>query len=258
MTEKEDLQSIISELKKILSDSKKEEKPPSQLTEEISSPSSVEPQVAGELKPSEITPDLKIPETYAQTPEFPSITTSLEEMEISPEVKIPEVPDMPPSTVESPGVVETPIAVESEQPPVLTSAEVLPPAKEQVPSENLLQIALLYPIDKPELKDKFVNNLFEVAKRTSKKPFEVKIALQQEVDLSSIHSLASQLDENIKDFVRKKINAVVLISPENFKTNTIQEKFSSAGLYFQSISFEKLDKKITYLDILIELMLQKE
>ncbi|MDI6641269.1 MAG: hypothetical protein QME68_03050 [Elusimicrobiota bacterium] len=203
MAEKGNLESLLDELRKILSELKKE----------------------GKKKSSTVAP--------APPPQpVPTPTPS---------------PSIPPQVIPKPAPTPTPPPIPSPPPP---------PATEPIPSEELLKIGLLFPVGKFDLRDKFTNNLSDVIKKAAKKTFLPKVVFEQELDLSDI--TAVNWDEIVKSLFLKKIDATVLICSEKFETATLREKFIGSGIFFQAFTLTQLDRKIPYLDFLIELMLFKQ
>ena len=141
-------------------------------------------------------------------------------------------------------------------PPLPIVSPETPTAPESLPTEEFFQIGLLFPPGKFDLRDKFNNNLSDAIKKVTTKDFLPKIVFEQELDLQPTTEI--MWDEITKNFVQKKIDACVLICSDKYDFVTTQKKFVDSGIFFQAFTLSQLDRKIPYLDFLIELMLFKE
>lgn len=65
-------------------------------------------------------------------------------------------------------------------------------------------------------------------------------------------------EDLIKKCVENKVQTVFLIHTDKFDSYELKNKFTDLGIFFQSIPVSQLERRITYVDMVIELMLTKK
>ena len=127
---------------------------------------------------------------------------------------------------------------------------------EEIPETGIIiNYAIFYPAEKPGSIETFSKNLVDIVKKTSKKPFYLKKVLRGELkgDGQPVN-----WDPAIKKCAGLHVSAVFLIYMEKSDFHDTEEKFSSSGIFFQTISHTQLERRISYVDMVIELMLTKK
>ncbi|MBU2567287.1 MAG: hypothetical protein KJ967_00745 [Elusimicrobia bacterium] len=233
MTDKKDnIQSILSELRKVLSGltkgQEKEETPGQSKPEESE-------QVAQPVE--ETQPVAQTADATAGRQQEQKVTTW------TPPVSVPGPTPAPPV---SPVPVTAPATVAGVQP----SEETQEPAPE-TPVEGQVRFTCFYPVGKENVKDEFIKTLIDVIKKTSKRPLELKDIFDTGVDPFTVN-----WEELARKCRSKKIEAVFLIHSEGYDPIDLKNKFVALGLFFHAISLGQVARKITYIDLAVELMLR--
>jgi hypothetical protein len=124
---------------------------------------------------------------------------------------------------------------------------------EEIPENaTMLDYAIFYPTTNPESSETFRKNLLNVVKKTSKKPLYFRRVMKGAVDIVS-----AAWEGLIKKCTENKAQAVFLIHTDKFDSYELKNKFTDLGIFFQSIPVSQLERRITYVDMVIELMLAK-
>jgi len=256
MTEKDDIKSVLSELRKVLSDLKKEEITPEQ--EPTKEPDLRSQQTQNLSKKTKSVPILKRPgkipvpaqprtQTQGQIPEKQpeiSIETSAKVEQVTKQDISEEKPSFP---------KPEPHEQKKEQPEIPVEAKSKPVKEEPIPEDkNLLQYALIYPFGQENPKESFSSNFAEVIKKTVKKPFVPYCVFDEPVNPSDVN-----WEEIIRKCQDNKINALFLVYSLECDYTKVKDRFNSVGIFFQPIHLSQLNKKMTYVDLAIELILSK-
>ncbi|MFH0807931.1 MAG: hypothetical protein V2A57_05910, partial [Elusimicrobiota bacterium] len=119
--------------------------------------------------------------------------------------------------------------------------------------EGMLKFACFYPIGKEDLKEAFISNLVDVFKKTSKKPITPESVLELGVDVFS-----TEWKDLISKCREKDVKVIFMVHPEGYDPAEIKNKILGAGIFFYSIPAVHINRKLTYVDLVIELILHKE
>jgi hypothetical protein len=186
--------------------------------------------------------------------DIPGVTTA------SPQAK-PQPPQPPEQTAPQAQEIPAP-PVPIQEAPV---PQAIPPARtefdetkeslgEDFPENTVvLNYAIFYPKEKPESNDIFTKNLMDVVKKTSKKPLHFRRVLRAVVD---VHT--ADWETVINKCAESKAQAVFLIHTEKLDTFELKDRLNEMEIFFQALPVSQLDKRITYVDLVIELMLTKK
>ncbi|OGS19630.1 MAG: hypothetical protein A3J83_04885 [Elusimicrobia bacterium RIFOXYA2_FULL_40_6] len=300
MEDKENLQNVLSELKKVLGDLTKEEK--AQVVQKIEKklgevnpglnplfyPNTNVPVSGPDPKPVPISiprimpttipkPVVQIPKTEPIIPKSEPVAKPIaipRIISINPEPKAAGSASFRPIFRE-PGAAVVPSAQTPSQVPVITQTaqdiaaanvpqiikskaegvvvELPKPAQLPKIQEGSLKFACFFPTGKEDLKETFIANLIDVFKKTSKKPVTPENVLELGVDVFSI-----EWKDLINKCREKSVKVIFLVHPEGYDPAEIKNKTLGAGIFFYSIPAVHINRKLTYVDLVIELMLHKE
>ena len=266
-----DIKDVLSELHKVLADLKKEEKP--QEKKETEPPSSSTPVIESKpintLSNSSSVPeqdnsksiDKEVEPVSAVIPPAPVFNVK-NNTQPTKDTSVPS--SMPLVTSQSssptPPTPSEPISKElssptiSSQQPVfeqnLSPVEQIP---ENTPPESILKFACFYPVNQNDVKEIFLKNLVEVIRKTTKKPFYLQRVLELAFDpFTTNWEMVAQKCKS------EQVETIFLIHPEGFNVLDLKNKFAGLGIGFQSIFITQLSRKITYVDLVIELMLTRK
>ncbi|MFN3966207.1 MAG: hypothetical protein ACK4JE_00710 [Endomicrobiia bacterium] len=246
MAENNDIKSVLSELKKVLSELKKEE-----TTTKLELPQSQQSET--ELKPSEGPSEKQKP--------IPIIKKSVQRpIPVQPKQKTPQPQSVKQISHITTDKIDQPI-VEQKQPELEQKIIQKEQFEQQttlkqevvVSEENLLRYAYLYSSGEENSKEIFVSNLNEIIKRTSKKPLVLNCVFEETIVPFNV-----DWNEIIKKCQEKRVNVLFLVCSQDFDYIEIKNKFNSAGILFYVILSSQLNKKITYIDLAVELILSKK
>ncbi len=230
--EKNELKSVLSELKKILADLKKEET----------------------AEQSKIQPEKQHPNTTESSPERPKSIPIVKKPAQRP------IPVQPKQQIYQPQPetkLESEKPIKEPKPPELEQKQTTPvvPVEQKpiISEENLLRCALFYPPGQENSKETFMSNLDEIIRKTSKKPLVPHCIFEEPLETST-----ANWPEIIKKCQQKNVSAAFLVYSQDYDYSEIKNKFNSAGIFFHGILFSQLNKKITYIDLAVELILSKK
>ncbi|MEW6040707.1 MAG: hypothetical protein AB1633_04225, partial [Elusimicrobiota bacterium] len=272
MAEKENVTDILAELKKVLKDLTKEkteqeyaprpvtmpqqpqgtQQPPVTQQPQPPVPTSVQPQPI-QKEPVPVTPvaGVSVPVTQPAPP-APAVPASVPASPPAADSPQPVVqPPTPPPTLTTPVTIKQVIVAPAPpQPPgaPVQQVQAAPPAA----SPNAIRFAIYCTKGQVSEKDLFLKTLIDITKKTSKKPLEMEKIIDEEIDVFSVDW--EQVIENIKT---NGVSVVFLIHPETYDSVDLKNKFGAFKLFFEGIQASKVSKKITYVDLVIELMLAK-
>jgi hypothetical protein len=261
-----DIQSILEDLRTVLSDLTGEEKAEVEKKLGAVQKPAVTPAPAQQAQPQPqqqpVMPQVQpvIPVQVQQQPPVQSIP-------VPPPVQVQQPVIQPQPAQSTPVQVQPPpIQVRSPIPPTTAPAPVPAPVRTTTPTpaarpvstddEDVKQIdyALIYPVNMEFTKEAFLHNMTEIVMKSIKK----KVAIQ-DVYEKAFHE-GTNWDETLEEIKLKPVKAVFLIYNKDNCPNLdiLTEKFSKLSVMFQPIIDAKLNSKIAYIDLAIELMLHRK
>jgi len=136
--------------------------------------------------------------------------------------------------------------------PVVPAVPQVQPPVETKTKEEALSFACFYPAGQNDLKDTFAKNLVDVFKKTSKKPGVPECALECGIDILTIDW------KQMIDLCREKqVKDIFVIHPDGYDPSEIKNRIQGTGIFFYAIPVTQINRKLTYVDLVIELMLHK-
>lgn len=284
--DQEDIQSILSDLDAILSDSSSGPAtnaapppaavPPAPKVEPTPPPKPVAPPTPVTPPPAPVAPPPAAPAPppaapppAAQAPVVaPKIELAPRDGFIKPAAKAPEpeITGETPKAVEPPKPIEAPKAVESSKPVEPPKAEPPPkpaePAKAGVPGvseelpantpkDQIRRVVYIYTNTCLEAKNGFATFLSQAARTISKKPLYLREVLSHEVGNASD---PNALIEKARQIKAVAILAVVEGWPQA-KIDDLTDACSRTGFLFRAIAPADTQKKSTAVDVIVDMML---
>jgi hypothetical protein len=122
-------------------------------------------------------------------------------------------------------------------------------------SAPIINFAFIYPESTTEVKENFINNMSDVIKKTSKKSFYFKCIMEERYE-----NIFNDInwDVLIENCVKENIKVIFIISLEKIDLSQIIDRFNQLGLFVQVLLVPQLSRRITYIDLVIEMMLAKK
>lgn len=121
----------------------------------------------------------------------------------------------------------------------------------QIPKDLLFRIALIYPIGGENYVDLFMQNLMDTMRRTTKKEYcvEKKYLIKESFENFEINKI-------IKENYVKDVEGIIVISKDMIEPLELENGFNN--VYAQIVNIDKINKRFIYVDITVELLLSKK
>ncbi|MBU0951220.1 MAG: hypothetical protein KKH91_00105 [Elusimicrobia bacterium] len=250
MDDKENLQNVLSELKKVLGGLTKEEK--EQVVEKIEKKlGEVGSLFYPNTKVPVSAPDPALKQETQKTISIQRITPAKPAAPTAGGSSFKPIFREPAPSVDDVAIAQAPQIIKSKAEGVVVEL----PKQTPLPKiqEGMLKFACFYPIGKEDLKEAFISNLVDVFKKTSKKPITPESVLELGVDVFS-----TEWKDLISKCREKDVKVIFMVHPEGYDPAEIKNKILGAGIFFYSIPAVHINRKLTYVDLVIELILHKE
>ena len=173
------------------------------------------------------------------------------------DLRVPQPPQVITQTAPPPPQPKAPVPAPPPPPVQVTQKQetlsVKQPQPEVPEGTIVLKTACLYPKGQSQTKDVLINNIVEASKKSSKKPLYLDNVFELEVDPFNANWV-----EVAKKCVAARIEAVFLIHQIEFDSHGLKDKFGALGIFFTGIFVDSLNKRMTYIDLVIELSLSKK
>ena len=167
-----------------------------------------------------------------------------EKPSVKPSVTAPEEKASP-----APVVQATPQIIKSNAAGVMVE---LPKQSSLSAKEGTLKFACFFPAGQDEQKETFLKNLLDVFKKTSKKPVTPENVLELGIDVISVN-----WKEIMQKCREKEARVIFLIYADEYDPAEIKNTVLGSGMFFYGIQVSHINRKLTYVDLVIELMLHK-
>jgi len=250
MPEKDDIKSVLSELKKVLSDLKKEEAT-GQSDIQQQPESQIQPRPTENLSEKEKSVPISKRPVKIPVPAQPKTQIQQSVSEKKPDNHIESMQKNEPEQIvpkQKPTVIEIKLSESKKEQPEVPVETISASIKQEhnLPDESLLKYILLYPFGQENSKETFVSNFAEVIKKTVKKQLVPFCALAEPINPSTVN-----WNEIIKKCQENKIDALFLVHVQDYDYSEIKNRFNSVGIFFHVILFSQVNKKITYVDLAV-------
>lgn len=225
MTEKEDIQKVLSELRKVLAG--------------LSGDEEIEHAAAPQ---AEAPAEREIPEKSQAAGTAATATPA--------DVTVAQIPQAEVQMKRATASVGLPAQGEVQKGTAAPAQPGAEPVQPVVPSKDVLRYAVYFTQDQAAGKDLFLKNITEFMQKTSKKLLALEKSEEEQIDVFSVN-----WEKVMEKAKASGTEAVFLIHPDGFDSVDLKNKFSAYKLLFESVQESKVNKKITYIDLVIELML---
>lgn len=145
--------------------------------------------------------------------------------------------------------LKEPVKPEEPQIPKVPPLEIQQEYEEIPEGATIVTYAIFYLEYSENNKQKFLNSLNETIKKSTKKNIYLKKIFLKPYNLSI------NWDEVLSELKSKSPDVIFFIHSIKFDTGIVVEKFSKLNFPFHTILDTNLDKKITYIDLAIQIML---